>query len=137
MRAVKTIPAFPVHSIDKATKFYEDKLGFKCFYKNDGFSKLMRDDIEIHLWVSGDKNWKWRSIFLFLRPVCSGAETFIAGTHSCRIEVIEIDKFYEEFSQAGVLYNSKTVIGNTDWGTREFPTLDLHGNLVTFFERIE
>jgi catechol 2,3-dioxygenase-like lactoylglutathione lyase family enzyme len=137
MKIIKTIPALPVHNIDKGTKFYEDKFGFTCRHKDDGFSKLVRDEIEIHLWASCDRNWKWRSIFLFLKPIWSGAETFIAGTHSCRIQVIEIDKFYNEFKKTNVLYNSKTLIEKTNWGTREFPALDLHGNLLTFFERIE
>lgn len=137
MKILKTIPALPVRNIDKGTKFYEDKFGFICQYKDDSFSKLIRDEIEIHLWASCDRNWKWRSIFLFLRPIWSGAETFIAGTHSCRIQVLEIDHFYSEFKQTAVLYNSKTVIEKTNWGTREFPTLDLHGNLLTFFERID
>ena len=137
MKMIKTIPALPVHYIDKGTKFYEEKFGFTCKFKKEGFSKLIRDEIEVHLWETCDKNWKWRSIFLFLRPIWSGAETFIAGTHSCRIQVIDIDNFYKEFSQAGVLYNSKTIIEKTNWGTREFPTLDLHGNLLTFFERTE
>jgi hypothetical protein len=100
------------------------------------FAKLLRDEVEIHLWASCDKSWKWRSILLFVRPIWSGAETFIAGTHSCRVQVVEIDKLYSELSKNGILYNTKTVIEKTDWGTREFPTLDLHGNLLTFFERI-
>ena len=133
---IKTIPAFPVHNIDNAIKFYETKFKFINKYNDSGFAKLVRDEIEIHLWAAGDKNWKWRSILLFVRPIWSGAESFIAGTHSCRIQVIEIDKFYDEFKQSGVLYNSKTIIEKTSWGTMEFPTLDLHGNLLTFFERI-
>ncbi len=94
------------------------------------------DEIEIHLWAACDKNWKWRSIVSFVRPIRSGAESFIAGTHSCRIQVVEIDKFYDEFRRSEILYNSKTIIEKTNWGTMEFPTLDLHGNLLTFFERI-
>lgn len=137
MKMIKTIPALPVHNIDMATKFYETKFGFACKYKNNGFSKLLRDEVEIHLWASGDKSWKWRSILLFVRPIWSGAETFIAGTHSCRVQVVEIDELYSELKKNEVLYNSKTVIEKTDWGTREFPTLDLHGNRLTFFERIE
>lgn len=137
MKMIKSIPALPVHNIDKATKFYETKFGFVCQYKNNGFSKLLRDEVEIHLWASCDKSWKWRSILLFLKPIWSGAESFLAGTHSCRVQVVEIDELYSEFRKNGVLYDSKTIIKKTDWGTTEFPTLDLHGNLLTFFERIE
>jgi len=136
MKMLKTIPALPVHNIDEAVNFYETKFGFTNKYNDNGFAKLIRDEIEIHLWAASDRKWKWRSILLFVRPIFSGAESFIAGTHSCRIEVVEIDKFYNEFSQSKVLYNSKTIVEKTDWGTMEFPTLDLHGNLLTFFEKI-
>lgn len=137
MKMIKSIPALPVHNIDKGTNFYVTKFAFTCQYKNTGFAKLIRDEVEIYLWAAFDKCWKWRSIFLFFRPIWSGAESFLAGTHSCRIEVVEIDKLYKELKQNGVLYNSQTVVEKTDWGTREFSTLDLHGNLLTFFERIE
>jgi len=135
MKMIKTIPALPVHNIDKAVRFYETKFGFINKFNDTSFAKLVRDEIEIHLWAACDKNWKWRSVLLFVRPIWNGAESFIAGTHSCRIQVVEIDKFYNEFKQSEVLYNSKTYIEKTDWGTMEFPTLDLHGNLLTFFER--
>ena len=134
---IKTIPALPVHNIDNATKFYDVKLGFICQYKDNGFAKLIRDEVEIHLWAACDKSWKWRSIFLFVRPIWSGAESFIAGTHSCRVQVVEIDELYKELKQNGVLYNFQTIVEKTDWGTKEFPTLDLHRNLLTFYEIIE
>jgi uncharacterized glyoxalase superfamily protein PhnB len=137
MMLERIIPAFPVHEINKAVEFYETKFDFTCPYKNSGFAKLIRDEIELNLWASCDKSWKWRSILLFLKPIWSGAESFLAGTHSCRIEVIEIDELHKELKQTGVLYDSKTVIEKTDWGTREFPALDLHRNLLTFYERTE
>ncbi|RZK38951.1 MAG: bleomycin resistance family protein [Pedobacter sp.] len=136
MKMIKSIPALPVHDIDAGTKFYEERFGFTCLIKKPGFSKLIRDDIEIHLWEAGDKKWKWKNLFLFLKPIHSGAETFIAGTHSCRIEVTDIHNFYDEFSKTRVLYNKTTEVEETHWGTKEFPTLDLHCNLLTFFERI-
>lgn len=137
MKMIKTIPALPVHNIEKATKFYISKFGFTCQFKNTEFAKLIRDEVEIHLWSSCDNSWRFRSIFLFFRPVWSGAESFLAGTHSCRIEINDIGELYKELKQTGVLYNSKTVVEKTDWGTREFPTLDLHRNLLTFYERTE
>lgn len=133
---IKTIPAFPVFNIDEAAKFYIDKFGFTCAYSNEGFAKLVRDEIELHLWKSGDESWKNKGASLVQNPVGSGAESFLAGTHSCRIQVSEIDKLCAELKQTGVLYNSKTIVEETDWGTREFPSLDLHGNLLTFFERV-
>ena len=136
MKMIKTIPAFPVLNIDEAVKFYTAKFGFTCKYSNTGFAKLLRDEIELHLWKSNDESWKKKGTSFIKNPVCSGAESFLAGTHSCRVQVDEIDKLYTELKQTGVLYNSKTVVEETDWETKEFPSLDLHRNLLTFFERI-
>lgn len=137
MKMKKTIPALPVFNINEAVRFYEDKLGFVGGHKDEGFAILTRDEAEIHLWAACDKGWKLRSILLFVRPIWSGAESFLAGTASCRIEVEDIDKLFTEYKQQKVLYNSKTIVEETPWGTREFPALDLHRNLLTFYEPIE
>lgn len=137
MKMVKTIPALPVINIEKAVNFYQVKLGFNSHYKDDGFAKLIRDDVEIHLWAACDRGWKLRSIFLFAKPVSSGAESFLAGTASCRIEVEKIDELFTEYKQKGVLYSPATIVEETPWRTREFPALDLYRNLLTFYERIE
>lgn len=133
---LKTIPALPVQNIEKAVTFYESKLGFTSGHKDEGFAILNREGIEIHLWAACDNGWKLRSLFLFLRPIWSGAESFLAGTASCRIEVEEIDDLFLEYKEKGVLYNSLTVVEQTEWGTREFPALDLHRNLLTFYEQV-
>ena len=71
-------------------------------------------------------------------PVRSGAESFIAGTASCRIMVTGVDELYAEMAAAEVLHPvSKGGVDNTDFGTREFATLDLDGNLVTFYLWVE
>lgn len=136
MELGRTIPAFPVHRIDEAVTFYETRFGFTCPHKDNRFAILRRNEAEIHLWAAFDKGWKWRSVFLFFRPIRSGAESFLAGTHSCRIEVTEIDKLYGELKQTGVLYGPDTVVEKTAWETREFPALDLHRNLLIFHERV-
>ena len=137
MKAIKSIPALPVKNIKSGVEFYVSRYDFNCLYQNEGFAKLLWDEVEIHLWVACDNSWKWRSFLLFLRPIYSGAETFIAGTHSCRIQVTDIHSLFEKLKAKGVLYSSSTVVESTDWGTLEFPTLDLHCNLITFFERIK
>jgi heme/copper-type cytochrome/quinol oxidase subunit 3 len=43
---------------------------------------------------------------------------------------------FQEYQKQGVLYSKETVIEKTSWGTREFPALDLHRNLLTFYEQI-
>jgi hypothetical protein len=66
--------------------------------------------------------------------VRSGAESFIAGTASCRIRVFDVDALYAEMAEADVLHPvSRDGVSDTDYGAREFATLDLDGNLVTFF----
>ncbi len=135
-KLLKTIPAFPVQQINKSVEFYKDKFGFDCQHKEENFAILVRDDIEIHLWASNNDRWKWKSIFLFLKPISSGAESFLAGTHSCRIEVNGINELYIELKAKNVLYNEKTEIEKTYYGTREFATLDLYGNLLTFYENV-
>lgn len=133
---IKATPAFPVREIDKAVQFYKDKFGFNCRYKEDTFAILVRGNIELHLWASCNYSWKWKSIFLFLKPISSGAESFLAGTHSCRIEVKGVEELYKELKEKEVLHNEKTEIESTYYGTREFAALDLYGNLLSFYENV-
>lgn len=129
----RSIPALPVVNIAKAVAFYESKMGFKACHQEDGFAILVRDDLEIHLWSACDRSWRYK-FWLVFRPISCGAESFLAGTASCRIEVTGIDELYKEMKAKSVIYNSKTVVEDQPWGHRDFPTLDLHGNLITFFE---
>jgi hypothetical protein len=134
MRMMRSIPAMPVNNIDKAAMFYESKLGFTVKYKDLKLAILIRDHVEIHLWAASDKSWKLRNLFKLAKPIVSGAESFLAGTASCRIEVEQIDDLFTEYKKNEVLYNPSTVVEETAWGTREFPILDLHRNLLTIFE---
>jgi hypothetical protein len=94
---------------------------------------LNRDEAVVHLWEAGDESW--REQLDPARPVRSGAESFIAGTASCRIRVEGVDELYDELRAADVLHAvSKETLSDTDFGTREFATLDQDGNLVTFFQ---
>jgi len=77
----------------------------------------------------------WRSREdLGRQPICSGAESFLAGTASCRIEVSDVDALFAELHSAGVLHDvSRAGVTATDFGTTECATLDDDGNLLTFF----
>jgi hypothetical protein len=86
----KTIPALPVHDVGEAAACYRDRFGFDVVYKAGDFARLVRDDAELHLWGALDDDWPARED-LKARPVCSGAESFLAGTGSCRIEVADVD----------------------------------------------
>ena len=129
----QTIPALPVHDAAASVEFYRDKLGFDVLHRDGGFAVLARDDAVLHLWEASDETWRERESLE--RPVRSGAESFIAGTASCRIDTAGVDDLYSELSAADVLHSvSRDGVSETDFGTREFATLDLDGNLVTFFE---
>jgi catechol 2,3-dioxygenase-like lactoylglutathione lyase family enzyme len=129
----QTIPALPVRDAAASVEFYRERLGFDVLHHDGGFAVLARDAAVLHLWEAGDETWRERESLE--RPVRSGAESFIAGTASCRIETAGVDDLYMELSAAGVLHPvSRDGVIDTDFGTREFATLDLDGNLVTFFE---
>ncbi len=134
MKMQKTIPALPVQSIKQSCKYYTNKLDFAIRHQEEIFAIAVRDDIEIHLWQACDKSWKWRSILLFLKPIWTGAETFIAGTASCRIQVQGIQELYKEYKEQEVLHSPNAVIQEQYWGHKEFPAVDNHRNLLTFYE---
>jgi catechol 2,3-dioxygenase-like lactoylglutathione lyase family enzyme len=132
----QTIPALPVRDAAKAAAFYRDRLGFSVLHHDGGFVVLGRDEAVVHLWEADDESWRERESLE--HPVCSGAESFIAGTASCRIRVDGVDELYAELAPRAVLHPvSKDAVTDTDFGAREFATLDLDGNLVTFFEWVE
>ncbi|HSL12051.1 MAG TPA: VOC family protein [Actinomycetota bacterium] len=133
MTLARTIPALPVRDTAAAVGFYRDRLGFDVVHHDGGFAVLGRDAAVLHLWQAGDESWRERSSFE--HPVRSGAESFIAGTASCRIEVDGVDELYAELRARDVLHPvSVNGVSATDFGTREFATLDGDGNLVTFFQ---
>lgn len=129
----RTIPALPVRDLPTAIAHYRDRLGFTALHVDDSFAVLQRDEARLHLWQAGDASWSARED-LRDRPVRSGAESFLAGTASCRIETEDVDDLYVELAAAGVLHSvSRDGVTETDFGTREFATLDADGNLVEFF----
>ena len=133
----QTIPAMPVRDAAAGVAFYRERLGFEVLHHDGGFAVLCRDEAVLHLWESGDETWRDRADFAD-KPVCTGAESFIAGTASCRIMTEGVDELYEELRSADVLHPvSRKGVDDTDFGTREFATLDLDGNLVTFFRWVE
>ena len=130
----RTIPALPVRDAAAASAFYRARLGFRVLHEDEAFVVLERDGAQVHLWQAGDESWRERTAGEE-RPVQSGAESFIAGTASCRIEVAGVDDLYEELRARDVLHPvSREGVSETDFGSREFATLDADGNLISFFE---
>ena len=130
MKMLRSIPALPVKDMGRSVEFYRDRLGFTVVYQEAGFAALRRDAAEIHLWAAFDENWRTRE---GSSPVVSGAESFIAGTASCRVQVKGVDELYREFHQLGVL-EADAQPRDQWWGAREFHVKDPDNNLVTFFE---
>jgi len=129
----KTIPALPVRDVAAAVAHYREHFGFDARHEADDFAVVARDDAVLHLWGATDEDWRSRDD-LTGQPICSGAESFLAGTASCRVEVVDVDALFDELQREGVLH--PTVRGDvaaTDYGTREFAAVDADGNLLTFF----
>jgi catechol 2,3-dioxygenase-like lactoylglutathione lyase family enzyme len=132
MTLSQTIPALPARDVAKSVDFYRDRLGFEVLHHDGGFAVLCRDEAVIHLWEASDESWRERSGGD--SPVKSGAESFIAGTASCRIVASDVDELFAEYQPKDVLHPvSRDGVDDTNFGTREFATLDLDGNLLTFF----
>ena len=132
----RTIPALPVRDVPAAVAFYRERLGFEALHATEAFAVLGRDDAVVHLWSADDERWPERRD-LADRPVRSGAESFLAGTASCRIEVAAVDALFGELREQGVLHPAAgSAPAATGFGTREFPVLDLDGNLIAFFLRV-
>ena len=124
-------PALPSASVGRSKEFYTGVLGFDEVVSNDGFALVRRDGATISIWGATDESW--REKLDPEKPVRSGAESFIAGTASCSIEVSGVDELYEHCKGRDVVHPNGD-IGDTEWGTREFAVLDPDGNLVTFWE---
>lgn len=132
----RTIPALPARDVGASAEFYRDRLGFEVLHHDGGFAVLRRDDAILHLWQADDEGWAERPTGA--PPVCSGAESFLAGTASCRIETAGVAELYAELKGQDVLHPvSADGVSTTDFGTCEFATLDSDGNLITFFSWLE
>ncbi|HKP19874.1 MAG TPA: VOC family protein [Thermoleophilaceae bacterium] len=129
---MRTIPALPVLRVRAAAEHYREKFGFDPVHVSDDYAVVARDDAQLHLWGATDEEWRLRAD-LTEKPVSSGAESFLAGTASCRIEVEDVEALFEELDAAGVSHPTARGLADTDFGTREFPTVDMDGNLIVFF----
>lgn len=135
MRLGRTVPSLPVRDVAAAVEHWTSRLGFAPVHVEPGAALLRRDDAEVHLWHAGDAGWRSRPD-LADGPVWSGAESFLAGTASCRVEVDDVDALHAELFATGTLHPGDPGRPQaTGWGTREAHALDADGNLVTFFAR--
>lgn len=120
-RFLAAVPALPVSDERKAVAFFEEALGFtELRHENSGLGILRRDAVEIHLWTPDGSS--------------AGAERYLAGTASCRIEVSGVDDLYATCERRGVVHPNARLT-DQPWGTREFAVLDPDNNLITLYER--
>ena len=120
-RFLAAVPALPVADKPRAIAFFENALGFELRYEAEGLGILRRDAVEVHLWVADGS--------------APGAERYLAGSASCRIEVSGIDALYRHCEPLGVVHPNAPLTDRW-WGTREFGVLDPDNNLITLYERI-
>jgi catechol 2,3-dioxygenase-like lactoylglutathione lyase family enzyme len=130
---VGTTAAMPSSDVARSIGFYRDVLGFEVAHHEGDFAVLVRDGATLNVWGATDESW--REKLDPERPVRSGAETFIAGTASCRIQVEDgVDELYATCKERDVVH-PKAHVEDMWWGTREFGVLDPDGNLVSVYER--
>lgn len=136
MSLTTAIPALPVRDVATAVSFYCSRLGFAQAHVELAFAVLRLDAVELHLWQAGDAGWQTRDD-LAARPVASGAESFLAGTGSCRFGVgsaEELEALHQRYADA-LHPVSRAGVEATTFGVRQFHVGDVDGNLVTFFAR--
>ncbi|WP_300405433.1 VOC family protein [Nocardioides sp.] len=138
MALTQVIPALPVASVASAIACWTERLGFSVAHQDGGFAVLIRDEAVVHLWQSDDDGWRVRpGDDLATSPVVTGAETFLAGTASCRIRCTsssDLDTIHAELSASDALHPTDTGAPvDTPYGAREVNALDEDGNCITFF----
>lgn len=121
-RFLAAVPALPVSNEQRAVEFLRDALGMtQLVFEGNGMGICRRDNVEIHVWVADGK--------------AKGAERYLAGSASCRIQLTAIDALHEHCAALGVVHPNGP-LRDTRWGTREFDVLDPDGNLITLFEQL-
>lgn len=101
MKMLEAVPALPVSDMDTSIAFYRDTLGFTLVHEEEGFAVLGWDEVQVHLWHAYDE--KWRRVGK-PSPVVTGAESFLAGTASCRIGLDGVDDLYAKLVSHEIIH---------------------------------
>jgi uncharacterized glyoxalase superfamily protein PhnB len=118
MSHLKSIyPVLPARRVEEAMRYYVERLGFALAFGgvDAGYVGLRRDGIEVHLQMQFEKDF----------------QAGTAGQACLRIEVDDPDALFEELKGRGV-FDARTRLRDTEWGTREFSIHDPDGNTLTF-----
>lgn len=120
-RFLAAVPALPVSDERRAVRFLTQALGMaEVQHEGRGIGFLSRDGVQIQLWVPDGS--------------APGAERYLAGTASCRLEVAGIDELYRHCLALGAVHPNAPLT-DQPWGLREFAILDPDNNLITLHER--
>ena len=119
-RFLRGIPLLAAQDLAVSLKFYAD-LGFlsHSLYNDYAVFTMGNEEsgeVDIHWWLCPDRN--------------------IAENTGCQVEVTKVDPLYEKCRVAGAMPQNGS-LQERPWGTREFVLVDLAGNIITFFERID
>jgi catechol 2,3-dioxygenase-like lactoylglutathione lyase family enzyme len=109
-------PVLAALDITETLAFYRDKLDFAVIHEASDYGIVRQDTLEIHFWHCKERH--------------------IAENTSCRITVTGIDALFEKCTALGIVHSNGT-LEDKPWGTREFPILDLNGNLIWFVQDLE
>jgi uncharacterized glyoxalase superfamily protein PhnB len=110
-------PVLPARKVDEAMRWYVERLGFTFAFGgvDAGYIGVRRDQIEVHLQTQFEKDF----------------QAGTAGVCCLRIEVNDPDALFEELKDKEV-FDVRTRLRDTEWGTREFTIRDPDGNSLTF-----
>jgi uncharacterized glyoxalase superfamily protein PhnB len=116
----EAIPILDVHDVEKALRFYVDRLGFETESRDEdhpaNYAGVRRGEVSFYM------QWQHEDAF----------RDGTAGPLRVRILVDDPDALFDEY-QAMSLIDENAKVRDTDWGTREFGLRDLDGNGLIFF----
>ena len=112
----RAVPVLASLDLEATQRFYADKLGFEPLARYDDYAICVRDGVQVHFWLTHDAE--------------------IPKATSCRIEVVGIERLYDEMTAAGVVHPNGPLT-EEPWGMKEFAVLDADGNLIKFAEPID
>jgi catechol 2,3-dioxygenase-like lactoylglutathione lyase family enzyme len=110
----RAVPVLASLDLDSTLRFYAERLGFEPVARYPDYATCARDGVAVHFSLTDDAE--------------------LPKVTACRIDVVGIDRLYEEMSAAGVVHPNGP-LRDQPWGMREFAVLDQDGNLITFGER--
>lgn len=109
------VPTLASRDLGRTCKFYTEKLGFKMVLCQRDIAIVSRDNIEIHFWK---------------------CEEDYTSEEGCRINVENIEPYYEEIEPKGILHKLGK-LEEKPWGFKEFYVVDEDSNLIKFVELVK